>query len=60
MNVLASLFGRHRWFRKLASGKWELQHGRWVLVSDWTTPRERPDLYDGESPEREDWESVRT
>lgn len=44
------------WARRLQGGRWERWGDRWVPVDEWSTPRDRPELYgSGRVPEREEW-----
>jgi len=45
-----------RWARQRVGGKWERWGEDWEPVSDWSTPKEKPELYgSGVVPEREEW-----
>lgn len=58
--MLPRFLWSYRWARRRHGGKWERWGDSWVPVPDWSTPAERPDLYEGGPPaEREDWPATK-
>jgi len=57
---LPKFLWNYRWARQRQGGKWERWDEDWQPVSDWSTPRTRPEMYGaGKTPEREDWDATR-
>ena len=45
-----------RWARQRQGGKWEQRDGEWFPVTEWSTPKDLPELYGrGQVPVREEW-----